>query len=193
MEAAQTLLQYFVLPVWFAAGLADWMCHRKSEIEHTAGPKESMIHLLMFGQIAVPLLACLFLEINALIFALMIVAFVLHQITALWDVSYAASRRHVSPIEQHVHSFLELMPLFAGLLVAVMHWPQFLALVGLGDEPAQFDIALKSQPLPISQIAAVLGAAVILELGPYLEELWRTARTSASNSRAELKRRLPRA
>jgi uncharacterized membrane protein YqjE len=63
------LLLYFVMPVWFLAGLADYLCHRASDIEHTAGAKESLIHLLMFAEVAVPLLACLFLEINALVIA----------------------------------------------------------------------------------------------------------------------------
>src|SRR3954470_24802507 len=142
-EPAQLIVMYIVLPVWFAAGVADWLCHRATDIEHTTGAKESVIHLLMFGELAVPLLAGLLLDINALIFALMIVAFLAHEATALWDVSFAVKYRHVSPIEQHVHSFLEMMPLTAGLLVASLHWPQALALFGLGDEAARFTLQLK--------------------------------------------------
>jgi hypothetical protein len=71
-----------------------------TDIEHTTGAKVSLIHLLMFGEVALPLLAGLFLEINALIIALMIVAFLAHEVTALWDVSYAVTRRYVSPVEQ---------------------------------------------------------------------------------------------
>jgi hypothetical protein len=174
MAAAQALLTYLVLPIWFAAGVADWLCHRQTDIEHTAGPKESLLHLLMFGEIAVPLLACLFLEINALVFALMVVAFIAHELTAYWDVSYAVTRRHVPPIEQHVHSFLEIIPLTAGLLVGVLHWPQLLALFGLGDEPARFTLELKRDPLPLSSVLMVMSAAVMLEVLPFLEELWRT-------------------
>ena len=173
---AQLLLMYFVLPVWFAAGIADWLCHRHSDIEHTAGPKESLLHLLMFGEIAIPLVMCLVLEINALVFAVMIIAFLAHELTAFWDVSYAVSRRAVTPLEQHVHSFLEMMPLAAGLLVATLHWPQLLALFALGDEPARFAVEWKREPLPLASIAAVLVAAALLELLPYLEELWRSLR-----------------
>jgi hypothetical protein len=60
----------------------------------------------MFGEFAIPILMCLFFEINALTFAVMIVAFLAHEATALWDVSYAIKHRYVSPLEQHVHSFL---------------------------------------------------------------------------------------
>jgi GNAT superfamily N-acetyltransferase len=86
----------------------------------------------MFAEVAIPLLAALFLEINALIIALMIVAFLAHEATALWDVSYAVTRREVTPFEQHVHSFLEMLPLMAAAFVATLHWPQFLALFGAG-------------------------------------------------------------
>jgi hypothetical protein len=64
-QFAQATLLYFVLPLWLAAGLADYLCHRASHIEKTSGYKESLLHLLMFAEIAVPLLAALFFEINA--------------------------------------------------------------------------------------------------------------------------------
>jgi hypothetical protein len=175
-DPVRLLLLYFILPVWLLAGIADYLCHRATDIAHTSGWKESIFHLAMFGEVAIPLLMCLFLEINALTFAVMIVAFVAHELTALWDVSFAITRRHVSPIEQHVHSFLEMIPLMAGAFVAVLHWPQLLALFGLGAEAARFDITWKDAPLPASYIVAVLAAALLLELLPYLEELVRGLR-----------------
>ena len=44
------ILLYFILPVWLAAGFADWLCHRAAHIETTSGAKESMLHLLMFAE-----------------------------------------------------------------------------------------------------------------------------------------------
>jgi hypothetical protein len=41
----------------------------------------------------------------------MIVCLLAHQATAMWDVSYAYRRREIRPTEQHVHSFLEMLPL----------------------------------------------------------------------------------
>jgi hypothetical protein len=156
------------------------LCHRASDIEHTAGWKESLIHLLMFGEVALPLLMCLFLEINALTFAVMIVAFLVHEATALWDVSFAIRYRYVSPLEQHVHSFLEMIPLMAGAFVAVLHWPQLLALFGLGQEAARFDTTWKPDPLPVTYITIVLAAALLLEFVPYVEELIRGLRARAA-------------
>src|SRR5690348_11308570 len=65
--AAQSILMYFVLPLWVAAGFADYLCHRAAHIEDTSGPKESVLHLLQFAEMAVPTLAAIFLEVNALI------------------------------------------------------------------------------------------------------------------------------
>lgn len=186
-EPAVSVLLYFILPLWLAAGFADYLCHRASRIELTSGYKESLIHLLMFAEVAVPLLAAIFLEINALVIAVMIVGFIVHQLTALWDVAYANDRRRVTPIEQQVHSFLELLPLTAMLIVIILHWPQFLSLWGLGAEPARYRIALKPDPLPWTYVATFLAAVLVFELLPYLEELvrgWRSRkRDTAADSR----------
>ncbi|WP_233443057.1 hypothetical protein [Bradyrhizobium brasilense] len=64
--------------------------------------------LLMSIELAIPLLAAIFLEINAFIIAAMVVVFVAHQLTALWDTTFASHKRRITPIEQQVHSFLEL-------------------------------------------------------------------------------------
>jgi len=177
-DPTQALLLYFIMPIWFVAGFADYLCHRATNIARTAGWKESLLHLLMFGEMALPLLMCLFLEINALVFAVMIGAFIAHEATALWDVSYAIDKRYVSPFEQHVHSFLEMIPLMAGSFVAVLHWPQFIALFGFGSATPRFVIEWKSEPLPLVYIFATLGAALLFELLPYIEELWRGLRAT---------------
>src|SRR3982750_2950983 len=102
-SAAQNILMYFVLPVWVAAGFADYLCHRATNIETTSGPKESLLHLLQFAEMAVPTLAAIFLESNALIIRVMIACLILHEATAIWDVSYAYQLRTITPTEQHVH------------------------------------------------------------------------------------------
>ncbi|WKB51265.1 diguanylate cyclase [Eleftheria terrae] len=179
-----TMLMYFVIPLWFVAGIADWFCHRASDIEHTTGAKESLIHLLMFVQVGLPLAAALIFEVNALLIAGIIVMFFVHEATALWDVSYATSGRHVGPLEQHVHSFLEMIPLMAGLLIIGLHWDQFLALFGQGSEPARFTLELKDNPLPWSYVVTVLAAAALIEFAPYVEELVRGLRARGSRRSA---------
>jgi hypothetical protein len=181
-EVTRNVLMGFVLPLWLAAGIADWICHRATDIEKTTGTKESLMHLLMLTEAAVPVLAGLFLEITSPVIALMIASFLLHDMTALWDVSYAVTLREVTPIEQHVHSFLEMVPLMAVAFVCVLHWPQVLALFGVGREKADWSLRLKSRPLPWSYVTSMLSAMAALEWGPYLEEL---ARTLANRRRAD--------
>jgi hypothetical protein len=178
MEATviQMALLYFVLPLWVTAGFADYLCHRKAEIEHSAGPKESIIHLLAFAVVGAPVLAGLFLDINAGVLAIMITGFLLHEVITYWDVAYANSTREISPIEQHVHNYLALVPLIALILAAVLHWAQFLALFGLGSEAARFAFTLKENPLPIWYVATLLGVIVLFDLIPFIEELWRGLR-----------------
>jgi hypothetical protein len=177
-DPTRLILLYFILPLWLSAGFADWLCHRAAHIETTTGAKESLLHLLMFAELGIPLLAALFLEVNTLIIAIMIVAFLLHEATALWDVSYAVTARVVTPFEQHVHSFLELMPLMALLSVVSLHWGQFLAAFGAGHEQPGFELARKAQPLPVLYVSVVLALIVLFELLPYMEELIRGLRAS---------------
>jgi hypothetical protein len=177
-DPAVLILMYFILPVWLLAGCADWLCHRASHIETTSGAKESMLHLLMFAEIGVPLLAAIFLQINAGIIALMIAAFFVHQATALWDVSYAVTARDVTPIEQHIHSFLEMIPLMAILFIVSLHWGQFQALFGFGSETARFDLNWKEEPLPATYVVSIMAVILTFELIPYIEEFFRGLRAN---------------
>ena len=177
-DPAVLILMYFILPVWLLAGCADWLCHRASHIEKTSGAKESILHLLLFAEIGLPLLAAIFLEINAGIIAFMIAAFVIHEATSLWDISYAVKMREVTPVEQQVHSFLEMLPLMAILFVISLHWGQFLALFGFGSETARFDLRWKEEPLPATYVLSILGAAFLFEIVPFVEEFVRGLRAN---------------
>src|SRR4051794_40500348 len=113
MALVQSYLMYVVMPLWLLAGVADWLCHRAARIECTTGPSESVIHLLMLAEGGIAVLMGLFLEINALVLTIMVMAFIAHEATSYWDVSYATARRKVSPIEQRVHDYLAVMPFMA--------------------------------------------------------------------------------
>ena len=39
-DATRRALLGFVIPLWIGVGFADWLCHRHSDIEHTAGKRE---------------------------------------------------------------------------------------------------------------------------------------------------------
>jgi hypothetical protein len=178
----QHFLMYLVVPVWLLAGLADYFCHRASHIERTSGVAESLLHLLQFAEVGVPLLAALFLEINAAVLLIMLVGLGLHQATAMWDVRYANATRRVTSIEQHVHGVLEMAPAVATAVVAILHWPQFTALLGAGD--ADFAFQLKRSPLPGWYLGAVMLGVALCGVLPYGEELLRTLRGRQIRARA---------
>ena len=167
---------YFLIPLWIGAGFADWVLHRRTRIERTSGIKESLLHGAQMAEVGVPALMALLFQVNALIILMMLIGFVLHEATALWDVRYAGRLRSVTPLEQHVHSFLEVLPLIAGSLLILLHWDQFLALWGMGPNPARFTIELKDPPLPPTSLLGIFFSIVILNAIPFLEEAWRCYR-----------------
>lgn len=182
IDPTLVILMYFVIPIWLLAGIVDWFCHRQSNIAKTSGAKESLIHLLMFAEVGVPLVLILLFEVNSLIIAISILLFLIHEFTALWDVSYAVSKRRVGPLEQHVHSFLEMIPLLALVLIIARHWQQFVALFTPSGFPPDFSFQLKESPLPTTYLIIVLLIAFTLEFLPYVEEFIRGVR--AKNEQA---------
>ena len=178
MDAAAFLLMYVVMPVWVLAGLADYACHRAARIENNAGTPESLLHLLQFGLVGIPVMLALFLEITAGFFLLAALFLLLHHLTAYIDVRYADGTRGVAPLEQMVHSFLELAPLTAFLLLAALYWPQLLSLF---SDQADCGLRLKQEPLPAAYVAGLLGATLLLNAVPYLEELTRTLRVRSKS------------
>ncbi|WP_448681127.1 diguanylate cyclase [Pseudomonas nicosulfuronedens] len=179
-------LLYVLLPLWLVAGFADWLCHRRTDIAHTSGTRESALHLLMLLEVGVPLQAALFLQINAGLILLMLVCFIAHELTALWDVGMAVQQRRVSPIEQHVHSFLELIPFMAISVVCLLHWDQASALLPGNWERAQFGLRAKEPALPDAYVATILIATLLFSVLPYLEELLRCHRAARRRQSSHL-------
>ena len=103
----QLILLYFIVPAWLLAGFADWVCHRRSQIESTSGVAESSLHLLLLAEMGIPLLGAIYLEVNALVLAALIAGVVAHEITTWIDLRVANRSREVGVVEQMVHSVLE--------------------------------------------------------------------------------------
>jgi hypothetical protein len=181
-EATRRGLQWFLMPVWMGAGVADWWCHRRSHIEHTAGATESAIHSTMMVETAVPTLLGLFSEVDAGTLAVTYGALALHEASALWDVAYADGRREVTPFEQYVHGFLGRVPMMATFLLTVLHWDQARAAVGLRGRP-DWRIQPKRRPLSRAYRASIVAATGALG-SLYAEELARCVRAAHSSAAA---------
>lgn len=187
-DATRRYLMFVLLPAWFAPGVADWWMHRRTRIETTSGSRESLIHLLMMAEIGVPILAALLLEINPLVLAVMAGAVVVHEATAWWDVRVAVdSDRAVEAAEQHLHSFLEVIPFMAFAGIACLHWPALRALlrgeVRAAARPGAWRLRRKQPPIPARYTGSVLAAITAFIALPYGEELLRCVRSTPAGSR----------
>ncbi|MCX4704755.1 diguanylate cyclase [Streptomyces sp. NBC_01373] len=197
-ETTTRYLLYGLLPGWFVPGLADWVMHRRTRIEDTAGTKESLIHSLMMAEVGLPIALTLRYEVNPLLLSVQLGGAAVHEATALWDVRTAVhSDREVKPVEQHIHSFLESLPFGALAALMCLHADQVRSLLrgGRGDPDAWRLLPRRPQLSPgyLAGITAAIGACVLL---PYGEELLRCRRAARSRKKRaegdEAKWRAPR-
>jgi hypothetical protein len=174
--ASRRFLNFVLLPGWMAWGFADYMCHRRADIEHTSGTHESLTHVLMISTTGIGIATAMFFEVNGLVLLIMAASTLTHEAVVLWDVGYAAKTRPPSATEQHVHSFLEVLP-FTGLAVSIC--------LNSRDAAALFDPAkrheqlqLKPKPDPRSPLynAVIFALVTVTLVIPYAEEFIRCLR-----------------
>jgi hypothetical protein len=184
-EPVRFILMYLVFPLWVAAGFADWACHRRTGIALTSGLKENLLHLVMFAEIGVGILAAALLEINAAVLVFLLAVFLVHELTVYWDLRYSTLLRDVGPFEQMVHSLLEMLPLVSLALLAAAAWPQALGLAGMGDEPRDWSLRLKQESLPAAYLEGAAVLVLLFNALPLLQETWSCAwaRRAASKKR----------
>src|SRR3954468_17262202 len=65
VSASYLILGFCVLPLWIIAGLGDYLCHRAARIQDNSGAPESILHLVQFGLVGLPVTLGLFLRANA--------------------------------------------------------------------------------------------------------------------------------
>jgi hypothetical protein len=171
--AMRRLSSYFVIPVWIGAGFADYLWHRRTNIETTSGLSEGLMHTVMMAEAAPPVLAGVFLEINAGVLAWMIALTAAHELTVLWDLTYTAPRRTIPAGEQVTHTFLEAPPMVVTAAAIVTHWGQFLALMGRGNERARFEIRLQRPRIGLSTVLLIFAGMGLFGALPHIDELRR--------------------
>ncbi|MGD0475430.1 MAG: hypothetical protein ABSB70_19755 [Candidatus Velthaea sp.] len=176
-RALQNVLLFGILPRWIVPGFLDYVLHRKSSIETTSGTHESLIHALQMTSIGIPTLLALLCEVNAAIIATSIGAALLHETLTFRDIAYAEPLRRPEPNEQHVHSFLEVLPVMALTTLLTLHPAQTAALFGRGTKPPVWRLRPKEPALRGRYLAAVAAAVTSFLVVPYAEELLRCYRT----------------
>lgn len=172
-EIMWQLLLWGALPAWLLAGAADWLCHRRTHIERTSGPRESLLHLVLYVEIALPLALALCFDITAAMLALMAAGVAAHMLTSWWDTAFTQPRRHIAPIEQQIHSWLEMVPLFALVVVSAL----------CNDELTRprWTFVIRDDDLPATRLGVMLALAA--GLVPVIEEWTRGLRVARLEDR----------
>lgn len=163
-------LTWVLYPLWLIGGAVDYICHRRTDIQHTSGIHESWLHVAQFATIALVFASAVLLEITLPVIIVLIGLVIAHTVLSFIDVSYTLGRRHISTSEQHAHGLLNVVPLIAVGLLAILNWQ---ALLAPSDEAA---VRLKDEPLAATHVVTLLGSFIVLAGGPVMEEWLRTYR-----------------
>lgn len=160
-------------PLWLIAAGCDYLCHRRTHIEHTSGWRESVLHVLQYLCIApTVVLAALYTMTGAvLVFATLSV--LLHTLLAYVDVKYTMRRRVIPPFEQRLHVVLAALPIIAVMLLA------------FADAQGEMHAVLRgANGLGTRQLWLIFVGTAAIGGMPVLEELFRTLREAASHREA---------
>ena len=148
---------------WLTAGLADFLCHRRTDLPHTSGVPESFTHLLQLALLGVAIVVGLAFETGRATTLAIVALVALHALVGYWDTRIAFRRRRVLlPIEQHIHSVLDMAPIIALGWMVARSWP---AAVDGG-----WHVEARIPAVPTVAWIAVLVPAVVLCAIPALVE-----------------------
>jgi hypothetical protein len=156
-----------------AAGI-DYLCHRRTAIEKTAGWRESALHVLQYLCVAPTVVMAALFTMSGVMLWFAAAAMLIHSVLAYVDVRYTISRRFISPLEQHVHGVLTVVPPIAVTLLA-------LADIDYGAEHASLRAAAGLSTL---QLVLIIGTTAVLGGIPVIEEGLRTIRMRGATSQS---------
>jgi hypothetical protein len=97
-----------------------------------------------------------------------------HTLLSYVDVRYTQPRRHISPLEQHVHAFLVVLPMVGVAVVAVLDGQY-------GTHDAW--VSWRQPALTLPQLM-VLALSLLLGGVPVMEEWWRASRSRSAGRMA---------
>jgi hypothetical protein len=158
-DGLTALLVWGIYPAWLLAGAGDYLCHRRTDIERTSGVTESWLHVMQFVCLAVAFACAVLLQISAAVFVVLVALVIAHSFLSYIDVRYTDGRRRISPIEQSVHGFMDVLPLVAVAVLGVQHWQE----IRVGSTAFALQAALDTQRVLLLASFAVLAGLPVLE------------------------------
>lgn len=158
----QSLLAYAGYLLWLCAGLFDFLCHRRTDLPRTSGVAESSLHLVQLALIGAAVVFGLLFETGRTVAAVLLALVAAHAVVGYMDTRVAFRRRTLLPVEQHLHSVLDMAPIIALAWLVAATWP---AAVSGG-----WDLAVREPALDLSLWVAVLLPALMLCCWPAVLE-----------------------
>jgi hypothetical protein len=156
---------------WLVAGLCDFLVHRRTDLPHTSGVPESATHLLQLALLGLAVVVGMGFEVGRSAALLLLALVVAHAAVGYWDTRIAFGRaRVVLPVEQHVHSVLDMAPPAALAWLLASTWPAAIV--------PGWTMGARTPALPVAAWAAALVPPLVLCVVPALLE-FRTAWTAA--------------
>ena len=157
---------YLGLLGWQCAGLLDFILHRRADLPHTSGLPESSMHLLQLALVGAAIVLGMLFDASFSLLAAMLLLLALHALVGYVDTRQAFRHRPIVPLEQHVHSVLDMAPWIGLGLFVALAWPDA---IGAG-----WSVHLRQPALPGWAWLLVLAQSALLCGLPALME-WRAA------------------
>ncbi|WP_369936223.1 hypothetical protein [Xanthomonas tesorieronis] len=153
---------YLAYLLWLGAGLGDFLLHRRSHLPVTSGLRESLLHHLQLLCIGLATLGWLSLQPSLAQLCVLALLVVVHALVGYWDTRAAYGVRAIGPLEQHVHSVLDMAP-WIGLGWVASHDASTATQAG-------WVLAWRVPSLPLPLWVAVLVPAAAMTVLPALAE-----------------------
>jgi len=172
IHALPTWIAFALYWVWTIAGCLDFACHRATNLPATSGLAESRLHLVQLALCGAGAVMWMALEPTAGLAAVLGVIVLVHAWAGYRDTRAAfRAGRTILPVEQHLHSVLDVAPWVALAATAWLAWR---------EPQTQWSLVLRDTALPPLAWANVLVPALLLCVVPALLEFrdaLRVART----------------
>ena len=157
--------------LWTIAGRLDFVCHRRTNLSSTSGLAESRLHLVQLVLMGAGTVLVLWLQATAALAVVLLAVVIAHAVAGYRDTRNAfEAGRTILPVEQHLHSILDIAPWVAWAAVA---WRAASA------PSIDWTLSVRSPAIAWTTWAMVLVPAAVLCVWPALIEYrasWRVAR-----------------
>jgi hypothetical protein len=162
IEQATLRFVYAGYLAWLAAGCADFACHRLSRLPETSGFRECGLHVLQIVIVGAGVSLFLLMEPERGLLVAIAALAIVHAVFGYMDTRSAYGLRPITPVEQHLHSILDMAPWIALGMLAMI--------VESRDASTGWYLRPRDTPFPLQTWVSVLVPAFALVLLPVIAE-----------------------